>query len=75
MIKRISHEGRKVRIEIVLTVEECDELKELSQEFGISADDLMYCGYRILAGSAGDEDVMADCKNMALARMREARGD
>ena len=55
---------------VSLTAGEYFALGELASEMGISADDLMYCGYRILEGSREDEDVMADCKNMV-----EARGD
>ena len=62
--------NHRVSMIVSLTAADYFSLGELASEIGISADDLMYCGYRILEGSRGDEDVMADCKNMA-----EARGD
>jgi len=58
----------RVSFIVSLTAGEYFALGELASEMGISADDLMYCGYRVLEASRGDEDVVADCKNMAEAR-------
>ena len=53
---------------VSLTAGEYFALGDLASEMGISADDLMYCGYRILLGSRDDSDVVEDCLEMLKAR-------
>ena len=54
---------------VSLTAGEYFALGELASEMGISADDLMYCGYRVLSASRNDEDVKKDCLEMLKARL------
>ena len=69
----MSCEARRVKRDrrsliVSLTAGEYFALGELASEIGISSDDLMYCGYRILAGSRDDSDVVEDCLEMLKAR-------
>ena len=67
--KSLDEDGQhRVSTIVSLTASEYFALCELSTELGISSDELLYCGFRILAASRGDEDVRRDCREMVAAR-------
>jgi len=58
----------KVEVIVSLTAQEYFALGELAGEFGVTLEEALYCGYRILCASGGDNDVKEDCLEMLAAR-------
>jgi len=63
--------AHRVSTIVSLTAKEYFTLGELSEELGVTPEEALYCGYRILEASRGDADVAEDCLGMVAARGRE----
>ena len=58
----------RVSMMVSLKAAEYFALGALSVEMGLSTDEIMYCGFRILEASVEDEDVRRDCVRMVKTR-------